>query len=298
MTERYGGVETGGTWCVCAIGRGPEEIDAAEEFPTAEPDATIAGICEFFARGPAVAAVGVGAFGPVDLHADSATWGHVTTTPKRAWRNVALATRIRDALGVPVAFDTDVNAAALGEARWGAGRGVGSLLYLTVGTGIGGGLLVDGRPRHGLVHPEVGHLRIPHDGSFAGVCPSHGDCLEGLASGPALAARWGRAPEALPDDHPAWEAEAEQLALGLLAVVMVASPERIVLGGGVMQRAPLLGLVRRRLAALIGGYLPAPELGERIEDYVVRPALGDRAGVLGAIALAADARRDWADRSS
>jgi fructokinase len=285
-SERYGGVETGGTWCVCAVGRGPGELDALEEFPTGEPDETIARIAAFFQREGPVAALGVGAFGPLDLREGSPTWGHVTTTPKRAWREAALGPRLREALGVPVAFDTDVNAAALGEHRWGAGRGADSLLYLTVGTGIGGGLLLDGRPRHGLVHPEVGHLRIPHDGSFAGVCPSHGDCLEGLASGPAIAARWGTAPEELPDGHPAWELEAEQLALGILAVVMVASPERVIVGGGVLNHAPLLGLIRRRLPALLNGYLRSSLLAEAIEDYLVAPALGDRAGVLGAIALA------------
>ncbi len=291
MSELYGGVETGGTWCVCAVGRGPEELDALEEFPTGAPEATIERICDFFRRAPSVAAIGIGAFGPVDLRRDSPTWGAITTTPKTAWRDAALGPAVRDAVGVPVAFDTDVNAAAVGEHRWGAGRGVASLLYLTVGTGIGGGLAIDGRPWHGLVHPEVGHLRIPHDGSFAGVCPSHGDCLEGLAGGAALAARWNAAPDELPDDHEAWEIEAEQLALGILAMVMVASPERIVAGGGVLERSGLLGRIRRRLPELNAGYLPAPELGDGIDTYLVPPGLGDRAGVLGAIALAEDLHR-------
>jgi fructokinase len=182
-----------------------------------------------------------------------------------------------------------VNGAALAEHRWGSGRGVGTLVYVTVGTGIGGGALVDGRPVHGLVHPEMGHVRVPHDRTrdpFDGTCPHHGDCWEGLASAPALAARWGREAEALPDDHPAWELEAHYLALGLTSVVLVLSPERIVLGGGVMTRMQLYPAVRRELAALIGGYLRTPALGAGIEAYVVPPALGDRAGVLGALAIA------------
>jgi fructokinase len=200
-----------------------------------------------------------------------------------------VAPALRERLGVPVAFDTDVNAAALGEQRWGAGRDARSLCYLTVGTGVGAGLLVEGRPLHGLVHPEVGHLRIPHDTArdpFHGVCPFHGDCWEGLACGPALSARWGVAGRDLPDDHPAWALEAEYLALGILSIVMVASPHRVILGGGVMEREPLLGLVRAHLRELVGGYLGLPLLGEDIDRFLVRPQLDDDAGVLGAIALA------------
>jgi fructokinase len=200
---------------------------------------------------------------------------------------------IRERLGVAVAFDTDVNAAALGEHRYGAGLGVSNVCYLTVGTGIGAGLLLDGKPLHGLVHPEVGHMRIPHDvraDPFAGACPVHGDCWEGLAAGPALAGRWGIPPEELPDDHPGWELVADYLALGILAIVTVASPRRVIAGGGVMERPRLLPMVRDRLRALLGGYLDTPLLTSRIDDYLVAPALGDRAGVLGAIALAQRAR--------
>ncbi|MGI8713813.1 MAG: ROK family protein [Solirubrobacteraceae bacterium] len=293
MSELYGGVETGGTWCVCALGSGPDEIVAHERFATGAPAETLDRIVAFFAAGPPAAAIGVGSFGPVDVDPDSPTWGHVTTTPKPGWAHTPVATVLRQRIGVPVAFETDVNAAALGEQRWGAGREAASLCYITVGTGIGAGLLVNDRPVHGLVHPEVGHLRIPHDDRrdpFAGACPFHGDCWEGLAGGPALAARWGHQGRDLPDQHPAWELEAEYLALGTLSIVMVASPHRVILGGGVMERAPLLGLVRARLADLVAGYLDQPLLGAEVDRYVVSPALDGDAGVLGAIALAARLR--------
>jgi fructokinase len=213
----------------------------------------------------------------------------VTTTPKPGWRQVSVAGTIRDRLGIPVRFETDVAAAAVGEYRWGAGRGAAALCYLTVGTGIGAGLLFDGRPWHGLVHPEVGHIRIPHDRDrdpFSGTCPFHGDCWEGLASGPAIADRWQLSPERLPDDHPAWALEAEYLALGILSILLVASPQRVIVGGGVVESRPLLDVVRPRLGQLVAGYLATPLLAERIDSYLVSPELGDRAGVLGAIALA------------
>jgi fructokinase len=293
MGKLYGGVETGGTWCVCALGSGPNEIVSDEQFPTREPEETLERVVEFFRAGPRPEAIGIGSFGPVDLDRDSETWGYVTTTPKPGWQHVAVAPVVRDRLGVPVAFDNDVNAAAIAEHRWGAGRGTATVCYLTVGTGIGAGLLIDGRPLHGLVHPEVGHMRIPHDRArdpFEGSCPVHGDCWEGLASGPAIAERWHAAPEELDDDHPAWEIEADYLALGILSIVLVASPRRVIVGGGVMERRPLLGLVRRRLRELVAGYLETPMLADEIDSYLVLPELGDRAGVLGALALAHDAR--------
>jgi fructokinase len=289
VSELYGGVETGGTWCVCAVGSGPDEIVARDQFRTAKPADTIERITRFFAAGPAVAAVGIGSFGPVDLIADSPTWGHVTTTPKPGWQHVGIGPAVREALGVPVAFDLDVTAAAVGEQRWGAGQGAASLCYLTVGTGIGAGLLIDGRPWHGLVHPEVGHMRIPHDRArdpFDGCCPVHGDCWEGLAAGPALAARWNTRPEELPDDHPAWALESDYLAAGIVNIVLVFSPERIIIGGGVLEHPPMIELTRRRVTELLAGYLETPLLGSDINSYVVPPALGDDAGVLGAIALA------------
>ncbi len=292
MTDIYGGVETGGTWCVCALGTGPDALVAEETFRTGAPAETLERIVAFFSADgrPRPRAIGIGAFGPLDLNPDSGTWGYVTTTPKPGWAHTAVAGVIRDRLGIPVRFETDVNAAAIGEHRWGAGRGASSLCYLTVGTGIGAGIIIDDRPVHGLIHPEPGHLRIPHDRDrdpFGGACPVHGDCWEGLAAGGAIAARWGTAAPDLPDDHPAWALEAEYLALGILSIVTVVSPQRVIAGGGVLERPGLLGDVRTRLRTLVGGYLQTPLLGERIDEYVVPPALGDRAGVLGAIALAA-----------
>ena len=289
MEPLYGGVETGGTWCVCALGTGPGRLERREQFPTTTPQETIARIIEFFDAGPRPAAVGIGSFGPVDVDPASPGWGSVTTTPKPGWQHVALARPIGDALSVPVAFDHDVGAAALGEHRWGAARGVSAVSYVTVGTGVGTGLVIDGRPWHGLLHPEAGHLRIPHDRDrdpFEGTCPWHGDCWEGLACGPAIAQRWGTAGDELADDHPAWELEAEYVALGLLGIVTVVSPGVIVLGGGVMDRGGLRERVRARLRELLGGYLTSPLLGDRIDEFVVAPQLGDDAGVLGAIALA------------
>src|ERR1700761_3478061 len=222
MTEIYGGVETGGTWCVCALGTGPDDVVAEETFRTGEPAETLERIVAFFAADgrPRARAIGIGAFGPLDLDPRSDTWGYVTSTPKPGWAHTALAGVIRDRLDVPVRFETDVTAAAIGEHRWGAGRGVPSLCYLTVGTGIGAGIIIDGRPVHGLIHPEPGHLRIPHDRArdpFDGACPVHGDCWEGLAAGGAIAARWGSEAAELADEHPAWDLEARYLALGILS---------------------------------------------------------------------------------
>jgi fructokinase len=291
VNELYGGVETGGTWCVCAVARGQGEIVAEAQFPTRDPTSTLAEIVAFFRDKPGLRAVGIGSFGPVDLNPASPTWGHVMTTPKLKWRRAAVAPVIRDELDVPVAFDTDVNAAALAEHRWGAGRGVDSLCYLTVGTGIGAGLLVNGRPWHGLVHSEAGHMRVPHDRErdpFPGSCPVHGDCWEGLAAGSALAARWQRAPDQLSDEHPAWSLEAEYLALGIVNLIMVFSPQRVIVGGGVLEHPTLLDMTRGRVPEIVAGYLNPPELGPEIGSYLVSPQLGDRAGVLGAVALAQD----------
>ncbi len=275
----WGAIEAGGTKFVCARGTGPDDLELAQ-IPTTTPVETLAGAVAFFRKQP-VAAIGIGSFGPVDLRRDSPAWGHITSTPKAGWRDYDLAGAVRNALGVPVAFDTDVNAAALGEARWGAGRGLTDFLYITVGTGIGGGALVHGSVIHGHSHPEMGHIRVPRDRArdpFGGCCPYHGDCLEGLASGPALEARWGCPPEMLPAEHAAWALEAHYLALAIQTWMCVLSPQRIVLGGGVMQRQRLFGMIREELAELLGGYVPACD--------IVAPQLGPRAGVLGALALA------------
>jgi fructokinase len=277
----YGGVETGGSKWECAIGTGPDDLRSTETIATTTPAETIARVIEFFEGEGPVAAVGIGSFGPIDPDPESATWGYITSTPKPGWAHTDVAPEIRRRLDVPVAFDTDVNAAALGEHRWGAARGLDTFSYITVGTGIGGGGMAGGKLLHGLVHPEVGHLRIPHDRDrdpFDGVCPFHGDCLEGLASGRAIEARWGRPPEELDRDEQVWQLQARYLALGLVSVISVLSPERILIGGGVMRQPALLPLVQREAARLMNGYQRA--------GTIMSPALAPRSGVLGAIALA------------
>ncbi len=298
-----GGVEAGGTKFVCVAGTSIDDVRAEARIATTTPAETLGAVVRFFgdasrAHGP-LAAVGVGSFGPIDLHPSSPTFGVITTTPKAGWAGADLVGTLGRALGVPVGIDTDVNAAALGELRHGAARGLDTVVYLTVGTGIGGGGLVNGRLLHGLVHPEMGHLRVPHDRAadpFPGVCPFHGNCLEGLASGPAMAARWGAPAETLAAGHPAWALEARYLALALQNIVCTLSPERIVLGGGVMAQPALLPRVRAELAALLNGYIQAPAVLERMDDYVVAPALGHRAGVAGALVLAA--QRAGIDRAA
>jgi fructokinase len=288
----YGGIEAGGTKWVCALGDGGAAALATASFPTTTPAETIARAVRFFSASRAsLEAIGIGSFGPIDVRRDSPTWGHITTTPKPGWAHTDLAGPLGDALGLPVAFDTDVNAAALAEWRSGAAVGLDTVCYITVGTGIGGGGVADGRLLHGLIHPELGHMRIPHDRArdpFAGCCPFHGDCLEGLASGTAIRERWGAPGDELSRDPAVWELEGEYLALGLVNVIYTLSPQRIVLGGGVMRQPDLLGRIHRRLPELLGGYLDAVELtaGDGIERYIVAPGLGDLAGVLGAIELA------------
>jgi fructokinase len=217
------------------------------------------------------------------------TTGNITSTPKPGWADCDFAGRVGRALGLLVGFDTDVNGAALGEERWGAAQGLSDFVYLTVGTGIGGGALVEGRVVHGMLHPEMGHVRIPHDrvlDPFPGVCPYHRDCLEGLASGPAMEARWGVPADRLAADHPAWELEAEYLAYGLATWVCTLSPKRIVMGGGVMQQQHLFAMVRRELGKLLNGYIRTPQILEGLDGYVVPPMLGSRSGVLGGLVLA------------
>jgi fructokinase len=280
----YGGIEAGGTKWVCAVGQGPEDLERVTVIPTTSPAETLEAAAQFFADDGDLAALGVGSFGPVDL-----SRGTITTTPKPGWANTEVVASLSAALSLPIAFDTDVNAAALGEARWGASVGLDTFCYITVGTGIGGGAMANGRLLHGLSHPEFGHMRVPHDrrrDPFDGVCPFHCDCLEGLASGGALEARWGRRSEELAEEDEVWALEAEYLAHGILNVVAILSPERVVLGGGVMQSPRLLDLVHERVVELAAGYFPLPEPASSIDDYIVRPALGDRSGVIGALELA------------
>jgi fructokinase len=286
----FGCIEAGGTKFVCGVGTGPDDLRCST-FPTTTPAETIEKVVAFFQeqKKRKLSAVGVGSFGPIDLHPESSTFGFITSTPKADWQYFDLAGTLQRELDIPIGFDTDVNAAAAGEARWGAGRGIADVLYLTVGTGIGGGALVNGEVIHGLLHPEMGHIRIPHDlqaDPYPGGCPYHHDCLEGLASGPAMEARWGIPATRLPSDHPGWALEARYLALGLANWVCTLSPERMILGGGVMQQPQLFPMVRQELLRLLNGYIHAPALLDNIDTYVVPPELGNRAGALGALVLA------------
>jgi fructokinase len=285
----YGGIETGGSKWQCAVGSGPDDLRATETVPTTAPAETIARVVAFFEREGPVEAVGIGSFGPLDGKVSSPTGGHITTTPKPGWAHTDVGQEIRRRLSVPVVFDTDVNAAAFGEHLWGAAQGLDTFCYITVGTGIGGGGMARGKLLHGLVHPEFGHMRIPHDREadpFPGVCPYHGDCWEGLASGLAIEARWGRPAVELAGEDSVWELEARYLALGLVSVICVLSPERIVLGGGVMSASGLLPLVQREVAALMNGYLDNASLGDGLADFLTLPRLGSLSGVLGGIGLA------------
>lgn len=288
----FGGIEAGGTKFVCAIGTGPDDITAHATFPTTTPDDTLGHAITFFREHSAalpLAAVGIASFGPVAPDPRAPEYGHITTTPKPGWAGVDLVGTIERALGVRAAFDTDVNGAALAEHRWGAARGLETFVYVTVGTGIGGGGMTNGTLMHGMMHPEMGHIPVPHDRArdpFAGICPYHGDCLEGLASGPAIEARWGMRAEALPPEHPAWELEAHYLAVGIATIASILSPQRVILGGGVMQRRHLFLPLRREVRRVLGGYLPLLDDDTTLRAFIVPPALGDRAGVLGALALA------------
>jgi fructokinase len=289
---RVGGIEAGGTKFICAVGTTSGELSEETRIPTRTPAETLAEVIAFFRpHETEIAALGIGSFGPIELRRGSPAYGRITATPKLAWRDFDIVGAIRRAFPVPIGFDTDVNAAMLAEAHWGAAQGLETAVYVTVGTGIGGGAIVDGSLLHGLRHPEMGHIHVPHDRDsdpFVGLCPYHGDCLEGLASGPAIEARWGAEPSTLPADHPAFQLEAEYLAFACLNWILTLSPQRIVLGGGVME-AHLFPLLRERTRSLLNGYIDAPELADQIDAYIVPPALGNRSGILGALALAADA---------
>lgn len=290
-TPLYGGIEAGGTKWVCAIGSGPDDIRAEVRFPTTTPAETLTNAIAFFqAHEPdRLAAIGVGSFGPVDLNPASPSYGSITTTPKPGWAHTDVVRTLHQALGRPIGFDTDVNVALLGERQWGAARDCDVAVYITVGTGIGGGAVVGGKLVHGLIHPEMGHMRLVRDPArdpFTGICPYHGDCLEGLACGPALKARWQTSAEELPADHPAWELEADYLGQALANLLCILSPERIIIGGGVMSQPQMFPLVRAATQRWLNGYLQHPHILDHPDRLIVPPALGQRAGMLGAIVLA------------
>jgi fructokinase len=290
-----GGVEAGGTKFVCAVARGTGEILAETRIPTTAPEETLGRVVAFFSGAArdhgSIEAFGIASFGPVEIDPASPRWGRLLHTPKPGWADIDLVGPLREGFGARVSLDTDVNGAALAESLFGAGAGGRSLVYFTVGTGIGGGAIVDGATLRGVSHPEMGHIPVPRhpdDSQFAGVCPFHRDCLEGLASGPAMRARWGTPAESLPSDHAAWEIEGFYLANLCAIASMFLAPQRIVLGGGVMKSPPLLPSVRRWTRSILAGYLPS--LDRPLDEYIVAPSLGDRAGIRGALALADRAR--------
>lgn len=289
-----GAVEAGGTKMVCAVGRADGTLLGKMVIPTGLPEPTVDSMCQFF-EGKGISALGLGTFGPVGLNPDLPDYGHVLRTVKPGWQDFDFRRAMQLRLGVPVAIDTDVNAACLGEVAYGSSNGLDVVAYVTVGTGVGVGVCVGGRPLHGMLHPEAGHIRVERaDGDgYAGCCAAHGDCLEGLASGPAVCARYGveRASD-LVRDPGFLELEAGYLAQGIATWMLAYSPQRIVVGGGVADHVPgLLPLVRDKVEGLIGGFLRAPELQD-MDSYLAAPSCGGDQGVLGAIALAAQARAD------
>jgi fructokinase len=291
-----GAIEAGGTKFVCAVGQPPDRILAEEQFPTTQPRETFDRALDFFRRheadGGPVSALGIAAFGPLDLDPRSPSFGQITSTPKPGWAFTDVRSVFREALHVPVAIDTDVNAAALAEGRWGAAQGLDTFVYLTIGTGIGGGGFINGAPIRGMLHPEMGHIWIPHDRTidpFDGTCAFHRDCLEGLASGPAIESRWHAPPPSLPSDHAAWSLEAHYLALAITTFICTLSPQRVILGGGVMRQTVLFPRIRTEVIDLLNGYVQAAPILEAVDAYIVPPALGEHAGILGALALAAGA---------
>ena len=292
--HRVAGVELGGTKCVCTLGSGPSEILDRRVVATADPEPTLAAIAavlEHWSGETGFDALGIASFGPVDLDPESATWGHVTGSPKPGWQGIDVAPLLSRPYAVPIGFDTDVNGAALAEIAWGAGQGMADFAYVTVGTGVGVGLIVNGQPIRGLQHCELGHLRIARlaGDEWGGACPYHGACVEGLIAGGAIARRLGvDDASALPADHPVWDTVVHALAQLCHAIVCAAAPRRIVIGGGVVAgQTQLLPRIEPALRESLGGYVPIPDDGR----YVTAPGLGGEAGPLGAIALAIAAQR-------
>ena len=291
-SQLYGGIEAGGTKFVCVVASGPDRIMDEVRFPTTTPEETLGRTIQFFQ--PFVASgqirnIGIGCFGPIDLNPKSPTYGFITATPKPNWSNTDVRGTLRRALKVDIAFDMDVNAAALGETIWGASKGFDPSLYLTIGTGIGGGYIKDGKPLIGMLSLEMGHIRIPHDRQldpFNGACPFHGDCFEGLASGPAIEKRLGLTGALIPEEDAFWDIETDYIASALMNFILTLSPKKIMLGGGVMQREFLFPKIRRKVRELLNGYVSSKSVLENIDKYIVPPGLGNQSGSLGAIALA------------
>ena len=286
----YGSLEAGGTKMVCAIGDEQGNILERISIPTLAPENTMPAILDFF-KNKNISALGIGCFGPVDLDKKSPTYGHITTTPKLAWKDYDIVGVCEKELGVPVGFDTDVNGSALGEATWGCTKDLDNSIYITVGTGIGVGVIIDRKPYHGMLHPEGGHIflaRHPQDPMERGVCPYHELCLEGLASGPSIQARWGKPGVELADRKEVWELEAYYLAQAICSYIMILSPERIIIGGGVAHQEQMMPMIRAEVKRQMGGYIAAKGMQD-LENYIVLPSLNDNQGILGALKLAMDA---------
>jgi fructokinase len=282
-----GAIEAGGTKFVCGIGNENGDIIEKISFPTTTPEETLQLVTDFF-KEKQIEALGVGSFGPIDLNQESSTYGFITSTPKKHWKNVDLLGELKKHIDVPIGFDTDVNAAALGEIEWGAAKGLDSCIYMTVGTGIGVGTVAEGKLVHGMLHPEMGHIlvRRHEDDTYKGNCPFHGDCLEGMASGPAIENRWGQKGVVLSANQNVWELEAYYLAQALVNYILVLSPKKMILGGGVMQQKQLFPIIIENVVNMLNGYIQHENLLTNIEDYIVPPELGDNAGLCGALALA------------
>lgn len=287
-------IEAGGTKFVCAVGTGPNDLRDITRIPTTTPEETLHGVTRFLStmkakHGP-FAAIGVGSFGPIDLDKNSETYGYITSTPKPGWQFTKVVPMLQDRYHVPVAWDTDVNAAVLGEYLWGAGKDTDPLIYITVGTGWGGGVLVNGQLLHGLLHPEIGHMLVPPPVNSSAIqpechCPFHKNCVEGYISGTSLAARWGVKADSLPADHPAWEEVANVMGHALVNLSLTLSPKRIILGGGVMSQTHILPMIRGQVHKLNNHYLRVPEMDRLLDDFIVAPGLGGNSGLLGALAL-------------
>lgn len=290
---RIGGIEAGGTKMVCAIGDEKGELFERVTIPTRQPEETFEEMIRYFSD-KQIEALGIGCFGPVDLNRSSATYGFITSTPKPGWKNTDVVGKFQKAFSVPVGFDTDVNGAILGEVMLGAAKGCENAIYITVGTGIGVGVYVNGGLLHGLVHPEGGHILLakhPKD-TYSGKCPYHGCCFEGLASGPAIEERWGKKAEMLADEMNVWELESYYIAQAITNYILTYSPQKIILWGGVMHQNQLFEQIRAKVPELLSGYIQHPAVTEKIADYIVPPALGDNPGILGAIQLGVLARKN------
>ncbi len=284
-----GSVEAGGTKIVCGIGNEQGEIIERHQFPTTLADETIKQVIDFF-KGKPLDAIGIGSFGPIDLDPHSTTYGFVTSTPKPGWRDTDFLGLMKAEFNLPIGWDTDVNTAAMGEAKWGAAQGLDSCVYFTVGTGIGAGIYAEGSLVHGLVHPEVGHIPVrPYPDDFEGSCPYHKYCLEGMASGPSIEKRWGVKGTELDEAHIAWKMEAYYLAQAAVHAILWMSPKQIIFGGGVMKQKQLFPLIHQEVSRLLNDYVQHPMILDHLDEYIVPPKLGDDAGLKGGLALALNA---------